>query len=314
MAGISLAGLSATYPGYAAQQEQDAKTAASNAEASANQGKARDAALKLLGAGVLGKALMGGDQGPQAPPPGQASMPAPRPMPPPAPTAAIPPQAAAVPQGGLPPSPQPPPAVSAPAGGGAPPAAPQAGGAAKLPEISLQGLTQRILETSPGIRNHPEVFLAALEHAKPFLDQQSKADLQEIQQNFTLQRIQMAKDRLDYAKQAHEDALKVHAQVSQDRGAARDVANDRLDTVRAAQDIKQQQLERQKARDAAAAAASPAGAAPAGASNFAAPPAVTGAPNFAAPPAAMLKPNTITTFANGQRWTLGPDGQPKQVQ
>ena len=32
-----------------------------------------------------------------------------------------------------------------------------------------------------------------------------------------------------------------------------------------------------------------------------------------APPLAMLKPNTVTTFANGQKWTIGPDGQPKQV-
>lgn len=31
------------------------------------------------------------------------------------------------------------------------------------------------------------------------------------------------------------------------------------------------------------------------------------------PPLAMLKPNTVTTFANGQKWTVGPDGQPKKV-
>lgn len=31
------------------------------------------------------------------------------------------------------------------------------------------------------------------------------------------------------------------------------------------------------------------------------------------PPLAVLKPNTVTTFANGQKWTIGPDGQPKQV-
>ena len=38
------------------------------------------------------------------------------------------------------------------------------------------------------------------------------------------------------------------------------------------------------------------------------------APATDIPPLAMLKPNTITTFANGQKWTVGPDGQPKQVQ
>ena len=36
-------------------------------------------------------------------------------------------------------------------------------------------------------------------------------------------------------------------------------------------------------------------------------------PNPNVPPAKLLKPDTITTFANGQKWTLDPTGQPKQV-
>ena len=42
-------------------------------------------------------------------------------------------------------------------------------------------------------------------------------------------------------------------------------------------------------------------------------PAVATPPTVSAPPVALLKPNTVTTFQNGQKWTLGPDGQPKQV-
>lgn len=62
----------------------------------------------------------------------------------------------------------------------------------------------------------------------------------------------------------------------------------------------------------------PAGAPPpasAGAPAATAPVPATTTPSPAtnAPPLAVLKPNTITTFANGQKWTIGPDGQPKQV-
>jgi len=43
-------------------------------------------------------------------------------------------------------------------------------------------------------------------------------------------------------------------------------------------------------------------------------PGPTAPPVANAPPLAVLKPNAITTFENGQKWTVGPDGQPKQVQ
>ena len=80
---MNLSGLSATYPGYMAAEDQTAKTAI-------NQTKQRDAAIKLLGANVAGAALAGGNSpGPQAPAPGQSSVPNA-----PAPPTAIPPSAA----------------------------------------------------------------------------------------------------------------------------------------------------------------------------------------------------------------------------
>jgi hypothetical protein len=32
------------------------------------------------------------------------------------------------------------------------------------------------------------------------------------------------------------------------------------------------------------------------------------------PPIGALSKDKVTTFSNGQKWTIGPDGQPKQVQ
>src|ERR1700753_3069800 len=113
---VSLAGLSATYPGYSAQEAATAKTNDTKANTDSttidNQIKARDAAIKMLGANVLGKAISGGQAGPQAPPPGQASVP----NTPPAPPAAIPPpQAQQAPQGSPPPAPSQPAAAVQPA-------------------------------------------------------------------------------------------------------------------------------------------------------------------------------------------------------
>lgn len=189
---VSLAGLSATYPGYSA--EETARTKRDDTQANTasttidNQIKARDAAIKMLGANALGAALQG--SGPQAPPPGQASVPAPRPMPPPAPTAAIPPPAApAVPQGGLPPSPQPAAGVSAPPAAGA---APMAG------KLGLQPMIAQIIKTSPNVANHPEILLSALNHAKDMglLDPDAEAAVDGIQKQHTMNRIATAKGHL----------------------------------------------------------------------------------------------------------------------
>jgi hypothetical protein len=72
------------------------------------------------------------------------------------------------------------------------------------PEISLPALTNRILQTSPGIRNHPEVLLAALERAAPMLDRQGKEDLAEAKNKFTEQRLELAKDALREAQRNHD--------------------------------------------------------------------------------------------------------------
>lgn len=165
---MNLGGLSATYPGFSAQENQTATT-------QQNQAAAQEAAYKLLGAQVLGRALTG-QQGPQPPAPGQPSVPtAPSPQANPQPMGqSAPPQASA---------PQP---AAGPAG------APPAQGGSGLPEVSLQALTQRILATSPGVRNHPEILMAALERAAPLLDRQSKEDLAELRKNMSTQRLESA--------------------------------------------------------------------------------------------------------------------------
>jgi hypothetical protein len=187
---ISLAGLSAVAPGYAAAEDQTAKT-------QVNQTKARDAAIKLIGANVLGSALTAGN-GPQAPPPGQASVPAPRPVSPPAPPAAIPPQGAPpVPQGGASvptPAPQPAPAVPAP----------QAAGAPASGKMGLQPMIAQILRTSPGVANHPEVLLAALTHAKDLglLDPEAEDKVDEATKAHTATRVSLAKGHLKAVQDA----------------------------------------------------------------------------------------------------------------
>lgn len=163
---INLAGLSATYPGFQAAEEQTAKTAV-------NQTRQRDAAIKLLGANVAGAALAG-QQGPQAPPPGQPSVP----MKPP-----LQPQAApAMPQG----------APLAPVA----PAAPMAG-----PPQSKMGLgpaVEQILRTAPGVRNHPEILLSALTHLNDLrlLDPEAQAKVAEASKMHTTGRIAAAKEHL----------------------------------------------------------------------------------------------------------------------
>ena len=152
-----------------------------------------------------------------------------------------------------------------------------------MPEISLAGLTQRILQTTPGVQNHPEILLAALERAKPMLDAQGKSDLDDVKQQFATQRLKFAQQRLDDARQFH--AQSVAAQQAAEAGRA-----DRFDRANP------------QAPAAGGAATTPPPA-----------PAIATPPTVSAPPLAMLKPNTITTFQNGQRWTIGADGQPKQV-
>lgn len=188
-------------PGYAAQEDQTAKT-------QANQAAAQEAAKKILGAQVAGRALVGYNGstatpgtptgGPQPPAPGQASAPSQPPGPP----------TAMLPQGGPPvpaPASQPPPSIPAQGGGGAPP-----GASGNIPEMSLQGWTQRILQTSPGIVNHPEILVAALDHVSPWIDQQGKSDLAdaklELAKQSVAQRGEIAKAQQETLR-ARQDSL-----------------------------------------------------------------------------------------------------------
>src|SRR5580658_2698604 len=173
---ISLSGLSATYPGYAAQEDQTAKT-------QVNQTKARDAAIKLLGANVAGAALAAG---PQAPAPGQASVP----NTPPAPPTAIP---GAPPVGG--PSPMPAPQPAAPVAPA--PAAP--GG-----KLGLADATRRILASAPGVANHPEILLSALTHFNDLglLDPDAGDKITEANKLHSVARVGAAKGHLQAVQQA----------------------------------------------------------------------------------------------------------------
>lgn len=325
---LNLGGLSAAYPGYQAAEATQATT-------ETNQAAAKEAALKLLGQHVLGRALTGGqqDQGPQPPAPGQPSAPS-------------------APQGGGP--------TPTPVQGGPAPTPASAASAAPsgTPEITLPALTQRILATSPRVKDHPEVLMAALERAAPLLDRQSKEDLAELRKEMSTQRLkqtgELAQARIDAAKSAEagkqgrfdarEARLAASTAVRQDQAYERlemqkqDIerkiqqGGDRtaLSQWRAIVDAQHKRAteiiqsnsvmsgfkdEEKKAllAEQRAAYEEQIAAMRGKLSQPAAPAASTPAPASSAPPLAVLKPNTITTFANGQKWTVGVDGQPKQV-
>jgi hypothetical protein len=178
---ISLSGLAQTYPGYEADQKAQADVQKTQADTQAKQTAQREAAIKLVGANVLGQALQG--SGPQAPPPGQASVP----NRPPAPPVAIPPQGGP-PPGGAPPQPAAP-VVPAPGAAGAPPMA---------GKLGLQPMIAQILKSTPGVANHPEVLLAALNHAKDLgiLDPDAEAAVDGITKRHTMGRIAATKGHL----------------------------------------------------------------------------------------------------------------------
>ena len=171
---MNLSGLSATYPGYMAAEDLSARTGL-------NQTRQRDAAIRMLGQQVAGSALAGGSPGPQAPPPGQASVPnkpaVPLPQPRPPEIGGPPPQAA--------------PPV-------APPAAPMASGIPQT-KMPLGDAVQRILSTAPGVANHPEVLLSALSHLNNLglLDPEAQAKVEEASKMHTVARVKAAKDHLE---------------------------------------------------------------------------------------------------------------------
>jgi hypothetical protein len=356
---MNLSGFSAVYPGYQAAEN-------TQADVEKNQAAAKEAANKLLGAQVLGRALTGAQPPPApnpgqplAPPPGQASVPN-------APPAQVAPPAA--------PAPQAPPAAG-------PPGAPVAQGGGGMPEISLEALTKRILQTTPQVQGHPEILMAALERAAPLLDRQSKEDLAELRKKMQEQRLQqtgeLAQARIEAAKaaeagrqgrfDAREARLAASTAVRQDQGYQRlqlqaqalaeraQATGDKkaLGEWRATVDAMHKRateiiqsnsvnsnlskadkdallLEQRQGYETAisgmrermgattptggtAAPGAPAAPKVQGQVPQNAPLVTSGAPAADTPPLAMLKPGTITTFANGQKWTVGPDGQPKKV-
>lgn len=172
---MNLSGLSAVYPGYMAAENTQATT-------EQNQAAAKEAANKLLGAQVLGRALTGAQPPapspgqPLAPNPGQASVPNQPPM--------RPPQGYPMQQGAPAMAPG---VASQPAQG--PAGAPVAQGGGGMPELTLQSLVQRIIQTTPQVQGHPEIMMAALERAAPLLDRASKDQLYELRQEMQRQSI-----------------------------------------------------------------------------------------------------------------------------
>lgn len=372
---MNLSGFSAVYPGYSAQENATATT-------EQNQVAAKEAANKLLGAQVLGRALTGAQSPPPpnpgqplAPNPGQASVPN------------QPPMQAAPPVPSATPAPQAPPAAG-------PPGAPVAQGGGGMPEISLQALTQRIMQTTPQVQGHPEILMAALERAAPLLDRQSKEDLMELRKQMQVERLQqagaLANARTETARaaeagrdrradqsenrkaeqfaarearlaastavrqdqgyqrlQLQANALAERAQQSGDKNAltqwratvdamhkrASEIIQANSSTSGLSKTDRQALLDEQRQGYETAisgmrermGSTTPTGGTTAPGAPVAPKvegrvpqnaPLVTGgaaAPATDSPPLTALKPGTITTFSNGQKWTVGPDGQPARV-
>lgn len=176
---MNLSGLSAAYPGYLGAEQ-------TSLENQRMQVANEEAQNKMLGAQVLAKAIFGAappqaaPSQPMAPPPGQASVPASPPAAPPIPAAGGP----------------------APGMGG-PPGQPP--GAGVIPQIDLQTLAQRIVQSSPEAARNPAVMLAALERAAPILDRQSREDLAELRREYQTQSLEqrgrIAQMQIDAAKE-----------------------------------------------------------------------------------------------------------------
>jgi len=241
--------------------------------------------MEELGKQALGNALRP-DQ-PMAPPPGQASMPS-RPQQPP--------------QGGMPQQPQGmppemqrtpmaqqqqpmtaglPQAAMQPQGGMPQQSVPQQGPPqmaqtpqGMMPQLDLPTLMQRIAQRNPNLP--PAAMISALNHALPMLNQDAKYQLALMQQQYR-------QDMLGLRERGLDDRVQMFNQNQQRlQGAgtqANDVTQRRLDLRE-----KDQQL-RGKALDLK---------------------------EKGVPPTGTLKEGHVTTFANGQQWTL-QGGQPVQV-
>jgi hypothetical protein len=250
-----------------------------------------------------------------------------------------------------------------------------------MPEISLEALTKRIIQTTPQVQGHPEILMAALERAAPLLDRQSKEDLAELRKQMQVQRLQqtgeLAQARIEAAKaaeagkqgrfDAREARLAASTAVRQDQGYQRlqlqanalaeraQSTGDKnaLSQWRATVDAMHKRAteiiqssntniemkpadkaallaEQRQGYEAAITgmrermgATTPTGGTTAPGAPMApkiqgqvpqnAPLVTGGAPAADMPPLSALKQGVITTFANGRKFTIGPDGQPSEV-
>lgn len=83
--------------------------------------------------------------------------------------------------------------------------APAAGGASPIAgKLALQPMIAQILAKSPNVANHPEILLAALNHAKDMglLDPDAETEVDGIQKQHTMNRIATAKQHLKAVQDA----------------------------------------------------------------------------------------------------------------
>jgi hypothetical protein len=210
--------------------------------------------MNQIGLQALGRALMppagNAEQGPQPPPPGQASMPS-QPQQPPMPAQGPQPPA----MGGQPPAQ--PVAQQAPQPGPAQPVAmPPQQGAQLGNGLDLRSLMARIAQANPGIP--PQAMVAALTHATPILNADAQRQLLDIRRSIY--------------------------------GLGADMRNRQMDLRSRQLDLREQGMNTPKGKTSGARAQSE------------------------MPPEAVqaLQEGHVTTFGNGQQWTL-QNGQPVQV-
>jgi hypothetical protein len=193
---VSLAGLSAVYPGELAAEGQSQQNDMRKMQL--DQAQAEIAGKQALGK-VFQQMVPGAQAGgpppppqqmaPQAPPPGQPSQPMQQPQRPPVPPPGPAAGGAARPQAGMP--------VGAPPGGGQQQGGPPGGGG--MPpgqgQFDLKTAAAAIAKANPGIE--PRVLVEALNAALPYLNAEAKQQVAEMRQ-------QMQQDNLTLRQQSIE--------------------------------------------------------------------------------------------------------------
>jgi len=255
---VSLAGLSAVYPGELqaeGQGQQNDMRALQLKDAKGVQQGQADFAKGLMQALVPG-AQAGGpppppqQMPPQAPPPGQPSQPMQPPQPPPqqpmgpaaggaqAPQRGMPvgaPPGGAQAQGG------PPPGGAPPQGDGLPPQAQQLAG-----KVDLRSAVQNIIKANPGIQQDPQRLYYALKAGEWILNDQSKQQLAEMRQQMQQENLAQRGANLDERARHNEETegrLRDAEKAKQDRFNTREARLEAKQTIQQDQNVQKLALQ-----------------------------------------------------------------------